>query len=376
MRQTHQQQSRDAARASLYDDVTDRIIGELEAGCVPWVKPWEASGAALGVPRSAASRRAYSGINILILWDAVMRRGFASQEWLTFRQCQSLGGHVAKGEHGTTIFYADSFVPRAEREAANGPGEGEEPRRVPFLKRFTVFNVEQCFGLPAHIVAPPKPISPEAIMPAAEALIAASGVAIREGGGEAYYHPREDFIRLPPRDSFVSPADFYCTALHELTHATAHASRLNRDLQHRFGSSAYAREELIGTGQRLSVRASGHRAANPPCRLPRPLALRPQGGFARHLPCRQSGQQSLRFPVGALPDVPDRARVRDMTVPGRLDSEPTECGEQTLIPGVPPVTLRQRLALAQAQPLAPIKAQKPLNIGLFDEDARNQLSLF
>ncbi len=251
MRQTRQHRTGGEARAhggaklSLYDDVTAQIVRELKAGAVPWVKPWTSSGAPLGMPRSAATRRAYSGINVLILWDALLRRGYASQEWLTFRQTLSLGGNVRKGERGVTICYADSFVPRAERDGASGAGEGDDLRRVPFLKRFTVFNVEQCEGLPAHIVAPAKPVSPDAIIPAAEALIAASGVAIREGGGEAYYHPRDDFIRLPPRDSFLSPADFYCTALYELTHATAHASRLNRDLQHRFGSSAYAREELI-----------------------------------------------------------------------------------------------------------------------------------
>ncbi len=231
------------ARRPLYEDVTDRIVRELERGLVPWVRPWDSSGAPLGLPRSAATRKFYSGINVLILWDAVMKRGFASQEWLTFRQALSLGGHVRKGERGTTICYADSFVPKAERERARQTGD--DPSSVPFLKRFTVFNVEQCEALPPHIVAPPKPVPDADKFPLAEALVSASGVAIRYGGGEAYYRRNEDFIRLPPRDTFVSPEDFYCTALHELGHATAHVSRLNRDLAHRFGSSAYAREELI-----------------------------------------------------------------------------------------------------------------------------------
>lgn len=59
-----------------------------------------------------------------------------------------------------------------------------------------------------------------------------------------------------------------------------------------------------------------------------------------------------------------------------LQSEPTPEGEQTLIPGVRPITTCERLALLMAAPLAPRKPQKPLNIGLFDEDARNQLHLF
>lgn len=248
MRQTHQQTSggearaHDAAKPSLYEDITDQIVAELEAGAVPWVKPWTSSGAALGLPRSAATRRPYSGINVLILWDAVLRRGFASQEWLTFKQALALGGHVKKGERGTTICYADSFVPRAARERA---GEGDEPQRVPFLKRFTVFNIEQCEGLPPEIVAPPKPIAPHDRHRAAEALMAATGAVICVGGGEAFYHPREDFIRLPPGADFVSAADYYCTALHELGHWTAHPTRLGRDLTQRFGDQAYAREELI-----------------------------------------------------------------------------------------------------------------------------------
>ena len=248
MRQTRQHSTGGEARAhvgaksSLYDDVTEQIVRELEAGAVPWVKPWASSGAPLGMPRSAATRRAYSGINVLILWDALLRRGYASQEWFTFRQALSLGGNVRKGERGVTICYADSFVPRGERE---NTGQGDdEPRRVPFLKRFVVFNIEQCEGLPPAIVAPPKPIAADEQHRAAEALIAATGAVIRIGGGEAYYHPREDFIRMPPARDFLSAADFYCTILHELCHWSAHPSRLNRELT-RFGDQAYAREELI-----------------------------------------------------------------------------------------------------------------------------------
>lgn len=243
MSQTFAQPASGTSRVSIYEEVTDRIVHELEVGAVPWVQPWTSSGVALGLPRSAATRKFYSGINVLILWDAVIRRGFASQEWLTFRQALSLGGHVKRGEHGTTICYADSFIPKAERERARE--QGEDPNRIPFLKRFVVFNVGQCEGLPAHIIAKPKPVPPGELSADAEALITATEARVVFGGGEAFYHRSEDFIRLPPRDTFLTPADYYCTALHELGHWTAHPKRLNRDLQHRFGSSAYAREELI-----------------------------------------------------------------------------------------------------------------------------------
>lgn len=243
MHPTTQQPSGCESRVSLYEEVTNRIVRELETGTVPWVKPWETSNATLGLPRSATTRRHYSGINILILWDAVIKHGFASQEWLTFRQALSLGGHVRKGERGTVICYADSFIPKDERERA--AAEGDDPLAVSFLKRFTVFNVDQCDGLPAQISPPRRTLSEVEPSPDADALIAATGARIVEGAGLAFYHQGEDLIRIPSREAFVSAADFYCTAFHELGHWTAHPSRLARDLKNRFGSDAYAREELI-----------------------------------------------------------------------------------------------------------------------------------
>jgi hypothetical protein len=178
MSHTPKQQSSEAPRVSLYDEVTERIVRELEAGTVPWVKPWKESGTAFSLPRSAATRKPYGGINILILWDAVMTRGFARQEWLTFRQALDLGGHVKKGERGTSICYADRFILKKERERARE--SGDEANAVPFLKRFTVFNIEQCENLSAHIVPPPTPHAETNEWPAVEALIAATGADIRE----------------------------------------------------------------------------------------------------------------------------------------------------------------------------------------------------
>ena len=130
-------------RANLYDEITDKIIAELEAGRVPWVQPWgtAAAKARLAMPKNASTNRQYSGINILILWGAVIERGFAGQSWLTFRQALSLGGHVRKGERGTTVVYADRFVPNDEKRRA--AETGEDAQAIPFLKRFTVFNTDQ-----------------------------------------------------------------------------------------------------------------------------------------------------------------------------------------------------------------------------------------
>jgi antirestriction protein ArdC len=104
-------------RASLYDDITGKIIAELQAGRLPWVQPWGSAGvgAPLGIPRNAATGRNYSGINVLILWGAVVQHGYSVQSWLTFRQAVTLGGNVRKGEHGTMVVYADRFVPDDER---------------------------------------------------------------------------------------------------------------------------------------------------------------------------------------------------------------------------------------------------------------------
>ena len=230
-------------KSSLYQEVTDRIIAELEQGRVPWVQPWGRAKAGLGLPRNATTGRQYSGVNILILWGAVIEKGFASQHWLTFRQALDLGGNVRKGEHGTTVCYADRFIPKAEIERA--AKDGVEPQAVPFLKRFTVFNVAQCDGLPELLQSEPEPMPEREIIPHAESLIAATGADFRIGGNRAFYVPSADYIQVPPQPSFYNQIDYYRTCFHELGHHSGHKSRLNRDLTGAFGSSAYSREELV-----------------------------------------------------------------------------------------------------------------------------------
>ncbi|HUD51203.1 MULTISPECIES: ArdC family protein [Alphaproteobacteria] len=243
MRGEHNRQTGKQAGPQLYADVTAKIVAELEAGRVPWVQPWDEAKAGLGLPRNAATGNAYSGINILILWSAVIERGFAAQNWLTFRQALSLGGHVRKGEKGVALVYADRFTPKAERERA--AAEGEEARSVPFLKRFTVFNVAQCDGLPGELLAPPAILPECETVPAAEALIAATGAAFHVGGAMALYVPSLDRIEVPPQTAFHEPVNYYRTCFHELGHWAGHPSRLARDLSGRFGSRAYAAEELV-----------------------------------------------------------------------------------------------------------------------------------
>jgi antirestriction protein ArdC len=230
-------------RLTLYQEVTDKIVAELEAGRVPWVQPWGRARCALGLPKNAATGRRYSGINVLILWGAVIEQGYAAQNWLTFRQALALGGAVRKGEHGTTICYADRFIPR--KEQARAAETGETPEAVPFLKRFTVFNVAQCDGLPDTVLGTPEPLPECEAIPHAEALIAATEADFRIGGERAYYDVGGDFIRVPPQPAFFEQINYYRTCFHELGHWTGHPSRCARDLSGAHGSKAYAREELV-----------------------------------------------------------------------------------------------------------------------------------
>jgi antirestriction protein ArdC len=231
-------------RANLYDEVTVRIVSELEAGRFPWVQPWgKSGGTGPGLPRNALTGRAYSGVNILILWGAVIEHGFPSQSWMTFRQAQEAGGCVKKGERGQTVVYADRFTPEAEKQRA--AREGGDAKAVPFLKRFTVFNIAQCEGLRPGLASDPGPLPEREIVPLAEEVIAASGVEFRIGGDKAFYAPDPDFVQVPPQPAFFEQINYYRTCLHELTHATGHPKRLGRDLKNAFGSKDYAREELV-----------------------------------------------------------------------------------------------------------------------------------
>jgi len=150
--------SRSIARAragrestSLYQEITHKIITVLEAGRLPWVQPWGtvAAKAPLTMPKNAATHRHYSGINVLILWGAVIDRGFSTENWLTFRQALRLGGNVRNGDRGTPVLYADHFVPDEERRRAER--DGGEPNAIRFLKRFTVFNTDQCEDLDREV---------------------------------------------------------------------------------------------------------------------------------------------------------------------------------------------------------------------------------
>jgi antirestriction protein ArdC len=139
--------------------------------------------------------------------------------------------------------YADRFTPDEERRRAER--DGDEPNAIPFLKRFTVFNTDQCESLPEALATAPAPVPEGLILPHAEALIAATGADFRIGGERAFYSPDHDFIQVPRPEAYFEPINWHRTAIHELGHWAGAGDRLGRDLSGGFGSKKYAQEELI-----------------------------------------------------------------------------------------------------------------------------------
>jgi antirestriction protein ArdC len=207
---------------SLHQEITQRIIDELEGGAAPWVKPWQTL-----LPFNAATGKRYRGVNVLLLWGARYR----SPGWLTFRQAAQLGGQVRKGERASHIVYAANSM----REGDDG-----EAKSFRFLKRYAVFNIDQVDGLPTELCA--SDIHQEC---RAAEFLKTSKAEVRHGGEEAFFLPAGDYIQLPYPERFDSIEHYYATSLHEHVHWTGHEARLAREFGKRFGDSAYAFEELV-----------------------------------------------------------------------------------------------------------------------------------
>jgi antirestriction protein ArdC len=226
-------------KRDLYAEVSARIVAELEHGAAPWVKPWSAT-PGQNVPQNAVTNRPYSGCNVILLWLA-RERGWATPRFLTFKQALEAGGNVRKGEHGTKVYFVKQL------QIKDGDGEEADTRLVPMLREYTVFNVDQCETLPdrvksGRLMRVRNPDTRDAI---ADEFLRCTSADIRQGSGEAYYVPSHDFISMPAFEAFKGSDHFYNVAFHELTHWTGHKSRLDRDLQNRFGSRHYAAEELV-----------------------------------------------------------------------------------------------------------------------------------
>ena len=225
--------------------ITDKIIAMLEKGGNEARTRWTKA-AQRGFPRNGKTGDAYRGVNVLILWDAAIEAGYASNVWMTYKQAEGMGAQVRKGEKGVMCAYFE-LVKRKNNEPVEQDGD-EEGRAgcFPMCKPFWLFNVAQIEGLPESLYTAtteqPAEFNPIA---EAEALLTASGANLVHGFDGAFYAPSKDQICLPERERFTSPENYYATALHELTHWTGHESRLNRQFGKRFGDNAYAFEELV-----------------------------------------------------------------------------------------------------------------------------------
>lgn len=234
-------------RRDIASEVTDRIIASLEAGTVPWAKPWTAAGL---LPTSIASGKPYRGINVWLLSLTALERGYSSPYWLTFRQAQERGGSVRKGEKGTLVVFWKLLDVDRKDEAS-----GETTKaKIPLMRHFTVFNLEQTEGvkLPARFDLATDDAEPVAVDAAVTAVLEGyvDGPTVRYVRQDrAMYSPTDDVITLPELDQFKSSAGFASTAFHELSHSTGHASRLDRfdrsGAPQHFGSERYAKEELV-----------------------------------------------------------------------------------------------------------------------------------
>lgn len=237
--------SKSVDRQDVYTLVTNKIISELEKGERPWFKPWNAAHAAGSISRPLRHNlEPYSGINVLMLWIEAMEKNYTAPLWMTFKQALELGGAVKKGEHGSLVVFASTFD---KTDTDSETGEDKE-RKIPFMKGYKVFNVEQISGLPAHFyaLAEAPRIDEAQRLEHAERFFSNTGITIKYGGDKAYYSTARDYVQMPPFASFVDPESYYSTLAHETGHATRHPDRLDRDFgQKGFGDAGYALEELV-----------------------------------------------------------------------------------------------------------------------------------
>lgn len=225
---------------TVMERLTQSIIQKLEEGVVPWHKPWSGGGRP---GRNIMTNRDYRGFNWLITTIA----GYDSRYWMTFKQARQLGGFVKKGEKGTPIIYFRMIEKKDDPE-----------KLIPFARYSTVFNLRQCEippeYLPAHAVAEitetTLTLSPDEKIQQCDEIyeLWRDKAVLKHDEQRAFYRPKDDIINMPKFESFESPQTYYSTLYHEMTHATGHPTRLNRDGITKlsfFATESYGIEELI-----------------------------------------------------------------------------------------------------------------------------------
>jgi len=218
---------------TIYSEITQSIIEQLETGAAPWIKPWKADSSA---DKNLVSQKPYQGINRLLLGMSSMVKGYSVPVWASYKQWEAIGANVKKGEKGTKIVF---YSPVSKENKQTGDLE-----KYAVLKTYFVFNAAQVEGID---IVPAETVAAEfTAVELAEQRIIKTGAAISHGGDAAFYMPSADRIQLPNKSAFDSEANYYATAFHELAHWTGSKNRLDRDLDKgRFGNPAYAFEELV-----------------------------------------------------------------------------------------------------------------------------------
>jgi antirestriction protein ArdC len=234
------------ARADLYRTVTEKIVARIEAGAGVYRMPWHHDGSSAGRPRNVLSDLPYRGINIVMLAVAAQAASYPTGQWATYRQWRQIDAQVREREHGTLIVFwkrraDDGEVGNQESEAVESDDDNR-PRPRFVARGYTVFNAAQVDG---YIPVEPPPLPQAERIDRAERFFGNLQIEARFGGDRAYYVPSRDYIQMPPFERFRDGESFYGTLLHEGSHASGAPHRLNRNLSSRFGSEAYAMEEMI-----------------------------------------------------------------------------------------------------------------------------------
>ncbi len=233
-------------KTDIYAKVTDRLIELLENGDSAYTRPW-ASVTASGLPVNLASKKAYRGINTLILWGEALDKGYSSNVWGTYAQWAERGAQVRKGEKSACVVFWKFFDAKGSGESQEDSSE-ETVNRGCIARAYHVFNVSQVDNAPADIVSVPVPSFTTDRIPALEAFVSATGAKVaNDGGSRAFYRPGTDSVHMPAISLFPEVWGYYSTLMHELTHWTGHESRLDRkkEMGRRFGDANYAMEELV-----------------------------------------------------------------------------------------------------------------------------------
>ena len=250
--------SKKSAEQRYNDFVSDLFIKSIESGTAPWTKPWSISDMVSAAPRNPETGTFYKGSNELMLLMTSCMKQYDDPRWMTFNQAKNAGGQVRAGEHGVPL---RTFIFEREVDVVDDKGrpvldkDGNKVTETveinpPIITTFTVFNVKQIEFPADHIYSQPfdKKVTKDqewANLQKAEELIKNTNAQIVHGGDRAFYAPGQDYINLPPKESFKTQEGYYSTALHELSHWTGHRARLNRPFTGRFGTQGYAKEELV-----------------------------------------------------------------------------------------------------------------------------------